>query len=96
MTIWQEKYKNKLRSIEEAIKSLPPNATVVVGMAAMEAQGLLTNVHKYEDHFDYLKVGSCLNLGDFPFCQEQKYEGTFCNDNWFFRTVDKACGQAGV
>ena len=95
MTSWEDKYKRKLTSIEDAIRSLPPRATVIVGMAAMEAQGFLTQVHKYEDHFDFLKVGSCLNLGDFPFCQEQKYEGTFCNDNWFFGPSTRRAAKLG-
>ena len=47
MSVWTEEYKSKLTSIEDAIKSLPRNATVIVGMAAMEAQGFLTQVHKY-------------------------------------------------
>ena len=95
MSVWQEEYKRKLTSIEDAIRSLPPKATVIVGMAAMEAQGFLTQVHKYADNFDFLKVGSCLNLGDFPFCQEQKYEGTFCNDNWFFGPSTRAAAKLG-
>jgi acyl-CoA hydrolase len=95
MTSWEDKYKRKLMSIEDAIKSLPPKATVIVGMAAMEAQGLLTQVHKHEDHFEYLKVGSCLNLGDFPFCQDKKYEGTFCNDNWFFGPSTRKAAKLG-
>ena len=95
MTSWEDKYKRKLSSIEDAIRSLPPRATVIVGMAAMEAQGLLKEVHKYQDHFEYLKVGSCLNLGDFPFCQEQKYEGTFCNDNWFFGPSTRKAAKLG-
>ena len=95
MSVWQNEYKSKLRSIEEAIKSLPSQATVVVGMAAMESQGFLTQVHNYADHFDFLKVGSCLNLGDFPFCQEKKYEGTFCNDNWFFGPSTRKAAKLG-
>ncbi len=95
MSVWTEEYKSKLTSIEDAIKSLPRNATVIVGMAAMEAQGFLTQVHKYKDNFDYLKVGSCLNLGDFPFCQEKEYEGTFCNDNWFFGPSTRRAAKLG-
>lgn len=95
MTTWEDKYKRKLSSIEEAIKSLPPKATVIVGMASMEAQGFLKNVHKYDDHFEFLKVGSCLNLGDFPFCQDKKYEGKFCNDNWFYGPSTRNAAKLG-
>ncbi len=95
MTKWEDEYKKKFKSIEEAVKTLPRKATVIVGMAAMEAQGFLTQVHKYEDNFDFLKVGSCLNLGDFPFCQEKKYEGKFCNDNWFFGPSTRKAAKLG-
>lgn len=84
MNVWTSQYREKSRTIEEAILSLPKRATVIVGMAAMEPHGFLTQIHKYKDHFEYLKVGSCLNLGHFPFCEDSRYEGTFCNDNWFF------------
>lgn len=84
VTKWREEYKRKCKSMEETILNLPERATVIVGMAAMEPQGFLSNIHKYKDHFEYLKIASCLNLGDYPFCREKEYEGTFCNENWFF------------
>ena len=84
MSKWTTEYNKKLTGIEDAILSLPKRATVIIGMAAMEAQGFLTSIHKYKDHFEFLKIATCLNLGDFPFCQEEEFKGKFCNDNWFF------------
>jgi len=81
---WNERYKVKKRSLEEAVRSLPRQATVVVSMACMEPMGLLGNLHRFQEHFEFLKVASCLNLGQFPFCEEERYQNTFINENWFF------------
>ena len=84
MNLWNNQYRKKKTTIEEAIASIPRRATVIVGMASMEPHGFLTQIHTYKERFDYLKVGSCLNLGHFPFCEDASYADTFCNDNWFF------------
>ncbi len=41
LEMWKEKYNEKLRTMEDAILSLPKNVSVVVSMAAAEAQGFL-------------------------------------------------------
>ena len=70
--------------MDDAIRSLPKEGTVIISMACMEAQGFMGNVHRHADHFDFLTVTSCLNMKSYPFCEDPQYEGTFMNDNWFF------------
>jgi acyl-CoA hydrolase len=81
---WRQRYRGKNRSLEEAVRSLPRRATVVVSMACMEPMGLLGNLHRFQDHFEFLTVTSCLNLGQFPFCEQERFQSTFLNENWFF------------
>ncbi len=95
MTIWEGKYKNKLKSIDDAIRSLPKKVTVVVSMGAMESQGFLSHLHEHEDYFENVKVVTTLTLGNYPFCNEKKYEGKFCNDNMFYGPVSRNAASLG-
>ncbi|KUK83214.1 MULTISPECIES: acetyl-CoA hydrolase/transferase family protein [Petrotoga] len=82
--MWKEKYKQKLMSIDDAILSLPKRVSVVVSMAAAEGQGFLKNVHKFKDHFEKIKVITCLDMGHYEFFLNKEYEGTFELQTWFF------------
>lgn len=95
MADWKGRYKGKLRSLEEAIRGLPRKATVVVSMACMEPMGFLGNLHRHQEHFEFLTVTSCLNLGVFPFCEEQRYQSTFVNENWFFGPTARRTQELG-
>ncbi len=96
MADWKGIYKDKRRSLEEAIMELPPRATVIVGMAGMEPYGFLKHIHTYQDHFEFLTVASCLNLGSFPFCEDKKYESTYVNHNWFFGPAARQAKKEGL
>jgi len=95
MADWKKLYSEKLKSMDDAVKELPSKASVLVGMAAMEPQGFMSQIHKYRDHFEFLRINSSLNLGHYPFCEEQESEGVFCNDNWFFGPSTRAAVKAG-
>lgn len=82
--MWEEKYKQKLLSIDDAISSLPKRCTVVVSMAAAEAQGFLSNVHKFKDHFEKIKIVTCLDTGYYDFFSNKEYEKNFHLHTWFF------------
>jgi acyl-CoA hydrolase len=92
---WKERCRAKTKSLEEAVRSLPRRATVVVSMACMEPMGLLGNLHRFQDHFEFLTVTSCLNLGQFPFCEEERYQKTFLNENWFFGPTARRTQELG-
>jgi acyl-CoA hydrolase len=92
---WTARYQSKLTSLEEAIRGLPRRATVVVSMACMEPMGLLGNLHRHQEHFEFLTVTSCLNLGTFPFCEEERFRSTFRNENWFFGPTARRTQELG-
>ncbi len=95
MAEWKKQYREKLKSMDEAIGAMPRRASVMVSMAAMEPQGFMSRIHEFRDQFDFLRVNSSLNLGHYPFCEEQESEGIFCNDNWFFGPSTRAAVKAG-
>lgn len=82
--MWKEKYKQKLMSIDDAILNLPKRVSVVVSMAAAEAQGFLKSIHKFKDHFEKIKVITCLDTGYYEFFLNKEYEGTFELHTWFY------------
>ncbi len=95
MPDWTQTYRQKLTTMDDAIRSLPTNAAVIVGMASMESQGFMGHVHHHADHFENLRVLSCLNLNSYDFCEDPQYEGTFMNQNWFFGPSNRAAAKAG-
>jgi acyl-CoA hydrolase len=95
MSDWKKKYNKKLKSMEDAIRSLPKRAAVIVGMASMESQGFMSQVHHQADHFERLHVLSCLNLNSYNFCEDPRFEGRFVNDNWFFGPSNRSAAKAG-
>ena len=95
MSNWKSSLNNKETSIEDAIRSLPKNAAVIMGMASMESQGFMSELHKYADHFEHLKIISCLNMQSYEFCENPEYEGIFMNENWFFGPSNRKAAKLG-
>lgn len=95
MSTWKREYQGRLRSMEDAIRALPKRAAIIMGMASMESQGFMSRIHEFADHFDYLRVLSCLNMQSYEFCEDPRYEGTFMNENWFFGPSNRAAAKKG-
>ncbi|MFA7567443.1 MAG: 4-hydroxybutyrate--acetyl-CoA CoA transferase, partial [Alkalispirochaeta sp.] len=95
MANWNAEYGKKLKTMDEAMAALPKKAAVIVGMASMEPQGFMNHLHEYADHFEYLRVMSCLNMSSYEFCENPEFEGTFMNDSWFYGPSNRAAVKAG-
>ena len=95
MASWRADYEGKVRSMEEAIPSLPSRAAVVMGMASMESQGFMSRIHEFAGGFEHLRVISCLNTQSYPFCEDPQYEGRFMNENWFFGPSNRQAAKLG-
>ena len=95
MTTWKSEYSDKLCSVEDAIRSLPERAAIIMGMASMESQGFMSRIHEFADHFEYLRILSCLNMQSYPFCEDPQYEGRFINENWFFGPSNRQAAKLG-
>ncbi len=95
MTNWNKVYQEKRKTMEEAIRALPRRAAIIMGMASMESQGFMSHIHEFADHFDYLRVLSCLNMQAYQFCEDPKYQGTFMNENWFFGPSNRHAAKLG-
>jgi acyl-CoA hydrolase len=95
MADWKKVHSEKMRSMDDAIRALPKNAAIIMGMASMESQGFMSRIHEFADHFEYLKVLSCLNMNSYQFCEDPQYEGRFMNENWFFGPSNRQAAKKG-
>lgn len=68
---WQEVYKSKLVSAEEAIKAIRDGDRVVTGFACGEPFGIeRALIDNYEDYHD-VQITNMLSLGDSPWCRPE-------------------------
>ena len=63
---WNDEYRKKKISIDEGLRNIKSGTKIVTSMAAMEAQGLLKNLHRVED-VENVAVATCLNIGSIRF-----------------------------
>ena len=92
---WVEEYRKKRIGIDEALKNVKSNTKIVTSMAAMEAQGLLRNLHRVEN-VENVAVATCLNIGEYPFFTHKEYEGRFLNESWFHSVGARKAVSSGL
>ncbi|HYG59618.1 MAG TPA: hypothetical protein VD902_16260, partial [Symbiobacteriaceae bacterium] len=57
---WQDMYRRKLVSIDEAVAKVPDRATIAVGMCAAEPPGLLSRLHTLHGKVEEIRVFASL------------------------------------
>ncbi len=92
---WNDEYRKKKISIEEGLRNIKSGTKIVTSMAAMEAQGLLKNLHRVED-VENVAVATCLNIGEYPFFVNKEYEGRFLNESWFHSVGARKAVSSGL
>ncbi len=83
MSSWQEEYKRKLISIDEALAKIKDGDQVITGLGAGESRFFLRNVHKIADRVKDVTVTTCLPMEDYEFFMNPQYSKTIYNDTWF-------------
>jgi|GEM_PF-5029121 len=74
---WQSVYKSKLREIDEILRLVESNQTIVVGMTPSEPKIFLRNLHKVGDRVNNVTVFTCLNTENYPFYMSEAFNGIF-------------------
>lgn len=92
---WRTLYETKLRSIEEILDLVTPNATIVVGMTPMEPKLLLQNLHR-ADKANNVTVFTCLNMGNYDFYLNPDHKGRFMNASWYFGASNREAIKKGL
>ena len=66
---WQEAYKSKCMSANEAVRLIKSGSNVVVGHAAATPSVLVTALVEEKEHFKDLSIIHLLTLGPAPYCE---------------------------
>jgi len=83
MGIWQDTYKQKLISIEEAVHKIKSHDDVFVAQCASEPQGCMSKFHLAKDHVEDVNVFSVLTLKPYDFYMLPEMKGHFELCSWF-------------
>ena len=83
MDNFQEIYKSKIISIEEAVQFLKSDTDVIVAQCASEPQGCMSKFHLVKDKVKNVQVFSVLTLKPYEFYMKPEMKGHFELCSWF-------------
>lgn len=81
---YQEEYKQKRITIDEALDKINSGDHVVVALAGAEPQGIMSQLHTAADRLRDVVVSSCLNMQNYEFFVNPSMKGRFVNEGWFY------------
>jgi acyl-CoA hydrolase len=96
MNRFEEIYKSKLRSIEEAIQCIKSNFDVVVAQCASEPQGTMSKLHLLADKVENVRVFSVLTLKPYDFYMKPEMKGHFELASWFHAPGSREALKKGI
>lgn len=90
-------FRDKIISVEEALKKIKSNDIIVSGLAAAEAREILLNLHKIADDIENVTVTTCLPMVDAEYFANLKYKNSFRMDGWFYtKSMRKAHSNGNI
>ena len=91
MSNWQEEYKSKLTSNEEAVKLISKNQLVCIGMAIASPEAVVHALSKRLPELGYLNMLS-MNVGyPFEFLSNPEYKKYFKLYSYFLGPLERTC-----
>ena len=76
-------YREKLITVEDALKLVKSDSCIVTAVAAAEPQAFLGELHTIADRVKNVNVNICLSLRSYPFLESAEYEESFDVVSWF-------------
>ena len=97
MANWQDQYKAKVISLEEALQKVKDNDQIICGLGAGESRLFMRNLHKIADRVRNVIVTNCLPIENYEFFMNPQYKDSFTTDCWFYSAgIRKAHPQGNV
>jgi len=96
MSRWDDEYRSRLRSIDEAIRCIESGYDVVVGQCASEPQGTMARLHLLAPAVRDVRVFSVLTLKPYDFYMKPEMQGHFELASWFHAPGSRAALKAGT
>lgn len=79
---WQDEYKSKVTSFEEAVKLIKSNNRVVVSHACGEPEALIDAMVENKDNYENVEIVHMVAMGDAKYCKEEM-DGHFRHNSLF-------------
>lgn len=76
-------YKEKLITIDEALKLVKSNDMIVTGLAASEAQLFMDNIHTLADKLEKVRITNCISMSTGEYLKPE-YKNFISIDGWFY------------
>jgi acyl-CoA hydrolase len=90
-------YKQKIISIEQALKLVKSGDVIVSGMMATEGRLFLSRLHEIDAAIKNVTVTNCLPIIDAPFFTDPDQAKRFLTDSWFYSaSLRRATSYGGV
>ena len=80
---FEELYRQKLITAEEAVRKVASNDEIVVGLAASEPPALLSKLHTIKEQVQNVSVLMTLTLGEYDFYMKPEMKGHFLLNTWY-------------
>jgi acyl-CoA hydrolase len=90
MTTWNDVYRSKLITIEDAVQKIQTDDDVVVAQCASEPQGCMSKFHLVADRVENVRVFSVLTLKPYDFYLRPEMKGRFELASWFHAPGSRA------
>lgn len=81
---FQQMYRRKLVSVEEALEQVKSHHEVVCSLAASEPATMLSQLHTIKDRVEDVSVVSALMMGEYEFFLNPEMKGHFLLNSWFY------------
>lgn len=83
MASWQEEYKRKQISLDEALKKIKDGDQIITGLGGGEARYILRNLHTIANQVQDVTVTTCLSVENYEFFMNPQYNRSFYTETWF-------------
>ena len=93
---WDELYKSKLISIEEAVHKIKSDDDIIVGQCASEPQGSMEKFHLVRDKVENVRVFSVLTLKPYDFFMKPEMKEHFELCSWFHAPGSRQAIKSGT
>lgn len=93
---YNEQYKNKLITVDEALAKVQSNMDIVVGLGAIEPLDFMLRLHENANRVEKVNVVTCLNMGSYEFTSKPEMKGHFKNTTWFYTPVTRKAHPYGT
>lgn len=97
MASWQEQYKSKVLSLEEALGKIKDDDQIICGLSGSEPRYILRNLHTIADRINNVTVVNCLPMENYEFFSNPQYNKKFSVESWFLSPgLRKAYSQGNI